>query len=445
VSARDTGPAATARRVIGVAPPPGREPSPLDGGLPWVSGVLAGAQAAALSLAVVVVPAIAVFVVTSADPANAGVAWTRAVEVGAAFWLLAHGVPYGAVTLVPLGLTALAWYAAYASARRSARPVPSALLAGIGTYVVLVVVVGALVPGASVPRAALGGVLVGTYGLGIGSLRRGDADPLRRWLRQPWSLLPAWLRAGVAGGVAASGVLVLLAALTAAGWVLAGRDAIVDVVHGLDLDTVGGPVLAIAELGYAPNLVAWAAAWLAGPGFAVGAGSHFAASGVVAGALPAVPLLGALPTNDVAGGATRWAPGLLVVAGLAAGLVVHRRLVAVRAWQPVAAALAAGVVAGLLDVMGVGAAGGAVGIGRMAAVGAAVWAVGGLAAAGAALGAGLVAPLADPVVRTRLRAVVRRSQPHEGASGGRETHDDLTAAAAAGTPSAGRSKPARTG
>jgi hypothetical protein len=401
---------AATRRVIGVAPTPSREPSPLDGGLPWVSGVLAAVQAVMLSLAVTVVPAVAVFVVTSADPSNVGVAWTRSVQIGAGLWLLAHGVPLGEVTLIPLGLTAIAWYTAYASARRSARPVPSAFLAALGTYVVLVVAVALtdkMTAGHTV-RAALGALVVGGAGLGMGVLRRGDADGLRHRLQRPSLVLPGWLRSGLVAGLVAAGALVVLAALTAAGWVLAGRGQVVGVARGLGLDTVGAAVLAVAELAYVPNLVAWAAAWLAGPGFAVGAGSHFAVGAVVAGPLPAVPLLGALPTGALAGGTTRLAPVLLVVCGLLAGVVVHRRLAAERAWEPAAAAGVAGLVAGLLVTAGVAAAGGAIGAGRMAAVGEAVWAVGALAAAGTALGAALVAVPADPRVRSALRTALRR-------------------------------------
>ncbi len=412
-------PAAATRRVIGVPPPPAREPSPLDGGLPWASGVLAAVQAVVLSLAVTVVPAVAVFVVTSAEPSNVGVIWTRSVQIGAGLWLLAHGVPLGHVTLVPLGLTAIAWYTAYASARRSARPVPSALLTALGTYVLLVVAVALADPmtAGHAVRAGFGALVVGALGLGAGVLRRGNADGLRRRVAGPWSQLPEWLRAGVRGGVVGAGVLVLLAALTAAGWVLAGRAQVDAVVRGLGLDTIGAIVLAIGELGFAPNLVAWAGSWLAGPGFAVGVGSHFGPDAVVAGPLPAVPLLGALPTELLAGGPSRLAPALLVVGGLVAGAVVHRRLVAERAWEPAAAAGVVGAVTGLLVAVGVAAAGGAIGTGRMAAIGAPVWAVAGLAAAGAALGAAAVALPAERVVRMAVRSGLSRPHPQVNQSG----------------------------
>ncbi|MBN9430265.1 MAG: hypothetical protein J0H09_27555, partial [Burkholderiales bacterium] len=51
----------------------------------WIGALLtlAAVQAVVLSLAVTVVPAVAVFVVTSADPSNVGVPWTRSVQIGA--------------------------------------------------------------------------------------------------------------------------------------------------------------------------------------------------------------------------------------------------------------------------------------------------------------------------------------------------------------------------
>jgi hypothetical protein len=62
--------------------------SDLDGAPRWVGGLLAGLQAALLSLLVVVVPAIAAFVATSSAPATDGVPWTSALQAGAGIWLL---------------------------------------------------------------------------------------------------------------------------------------------------------------------------------------------------------------------------------------------------------------------------------------------------------------------------------------------------------------------
>ena len=163
------------------------------------------------------------------------------------------------------------------------------------------------------PGASSGGAVVAGVGLGAGLLARPEA--------------PAWrelTRAGLDPGAARGAdrrrrpacsrwpSLVVVAAAVATLWVVAGRATIGDVVRGLGLDAIGGVVLAFAELAFVPNLVVWAIAWLTGSGFSVGSGTHFAPDAVVGGPLPAVPLLGALPTPDVAGPATSIVPIVLV-------------------------------------------------------------------------------------------------------------------------------------
>jgi len=194
--------------------------------------------------------------------------------------------------------------------------------------------------------------------------------------------------------VAASATVVL--------WVLAGRTTITDIIGSLGLDAVGGGVLALAEVAFVPNLVVWALSWLAGPGFHVGTGTVFSGAEVVSGPLPAIPLLGALPQPDAAGGLLTAVPLVLVVAGVVAGWWLRRRLVAAR-WTDavlacVAAAVAAGGGAGLLVVL----ASGALGPGRMADVGASWLAVGAAVAGGILIGTFLAVLPADAAVRARV-------------------------------------------
>ncbi|WP_235843163.1 cell division protein PerM, partial [Cellulomonas algicola] len=126
------------RTVPGGADRPTFFTSALDGAPRWATGALASLQAAVLSLAALTIPAVAAFVATSADPSNAGVAWPQAVGVGAALWLLGHGVPVAVasttVTLVPLGVSLLALFTCYASARRSGVATRSAYAAAVGAY-----------------------------------------------------------------------------------------------------------------------------------------------------------------------------------------------------------------------------------------------------------------------------------------------------------------------
>ncbi|WP_245612520.1 DUF6350 family protein, partial [Actinotalea ferrariae] len=152
-----------------------------DGAPAWVSGLLAGLQAAVLSFLVVTTPALAAYVATSADPSNADVGWLRAVAVAGALWLLGHGgmLPAGGVTvtLVPLGIAVLALFSAYASARRSAYPTASAWWAGVVGYLLLVVVVllgvGSAGPAGAgagaVLRTLVGAAVLATVGTGLGT------------------------------------------------------------------------------------------------------------------------------------------------------------------------------------------------------------------------------------------------------------------------------------
>lgn len=420
--------------------------SDLDGAPRWVGGMLAGLQGALLSLLVVVLPAVAVYVATSATPTAQGVAWTHAVRVAAGLWLLAHGAPLTvepSMTLLPLGLTALALFSCYASARRSGYATRSALGAGVAAYLGVLVVVG-LLAGAPVLHlvlAVMGGAVLSVVGIGTGLLRRPEAPRLRDLLAPVRDRLPEAVHRGVLAGVAALASLVLLAAALVTLWIITGRTVITHVVAGLGLDAVGGAVLAIAELAYLPTLVVWALAWIAGPGFQVGAGTSFAVDGASAGALPAVPLLGALPAPDVSGGVLRAVPVLLVLVGGLVALVLRRRLVTTRALDPVIAAAVLAGTAGLGAALLGALSGGGIGPGRMAELGPDALPLGLTVALGTGIGALLVLLPGDRHVRAMVArgarrawaGITRRPVPEEAAgstgTGGSATDPDRRAPA----------------
>jgi hypothetical protein len=365
---------------------------------------------------VVITPALAAYVATSADPANAEVGWPRSVVVGAALWLMGHGgalvVDGATVSIVPLGLTALALFAAHASARRSAQPTTAAWLAGVGGYLVVAVgvllLVGRAGPlgagGASVARTVLGAAAIAAVGLGSGTL---DRTRWRELSRPVWSRVPDAARAGVRGGVMVTALLVATAGLVTATWAVSGRAATGDVIAGLGVDMFSGALLAVAQLAVAPNLVVWAVAWLAGPGFAVGSGTLFAPSEVVSGPLPALPLLGGLPADGSPIG--RWVPVVVVLAGALAGWWLHRRLPATTWRRPFGAAGCAALVAGGGSGLLVGLAGGSAGPGRLADVGASGLGVGLVVAGLSLVGLLVVAVPADAAVRAAVRGWGRRA------------------------------------
>lgn len=373
----------------------------------WLSAAFAGAVASAAMLTACMAVGLAGWF---ASDAGAHGDTRDAIRVGAVAWLMAHGsgLTLGATTLgvVPLGLTALCAYVAFrlgrwarlTSADDDASAVVLAAVVLAGVYAVVAVLTAVL---ASVPAAQpglmpsfTGGFLLALAAGGTGLLRKGDGS---LWVER----VPLGLRAVARGAVGVA------AAVVAAGSVLVTTALALDigiaatVLSRLHADGPGSALYTLVVAAVAPNAALMGSAYLLGPGFAVGSGTLVSPSAVVLGPLPAFPLLAALPTP---GPGPAWATGLVAVPTLLAGLVGY---LTVRR-HPTAAyetgslrGLGAGVAGGALLAVAVHVAGGAVGPGRMADVGAPFLDL--LAAAVVALGLGA---LAGGVAATwRLRRV----------------------------------------
>ena len=74
---------------------------------------------------------------------------------------------------------------------------------------------------------------------------------------------------------------------------------VVAVYEGLDAGAMGGAVLTIVQLGFLPNLVVFALAWISGAGFALGVGSQAGPLGTAVGPLPSIPVFAALPAGSL--------------------------------------------------------------------------------------------------------------------------------------------------
>ena len=363
----------------------------------------AALQGWVLSVLLVVLPTLAV-ALTAAEPGDQP-GW-GAGQAGLRLWLLGHGVPQTVdgvvVSLVPLGITALAVYTLYAATRR-AQVAAGGMVTGALCYTVLTVVAALLggVGGLGVVRSVVGGLVVGGLGAGLGAARGSQAWRGVAPVSRPSPPVRAGLRAAALAGALVVGVAGLLVVV----WVVVGRGAIGEVVRGLSLDAVGGVVYAVAQLVYLPNLLVWAVAWLSGAGFVVGSGTRFAPDEVVGGPMPAVPLLGALPTWSGPYLALA-APALLVVVGAAVGFYLHRRAPAGAWWHQPAAVGTCALATAVATAVLVAAASGSAGPGRLGVVGAVWWQVGPLVGGLVGLGAALVALPGSAVLRHRARVAV---------------------------------------
>lgn len=360
------------------------------------AGLVAAAQAAGASLTIVLVPVIATWATAGFDDAS----WSQAVRFGVDGWLLAHragvAIPGGQVGLVPIGLLLVpltcCWLAGVRIARTldphadtvragvgragAALPPARALATAVAGYAALTALACVLgTTGAVRPQPApaiLGAVAISAVGVLTGAATwaaRGRRAGLRLvigWLRLPRpvrQVLPVAALVVVAQfGV---GLLLLAAAL------VAGHDRIGLLHSSLAPGLVGGVVLSLAQAVALPNLAVWAVAYAAGPGFAVGAGTTVRPGEVRLGALPAVPVLGALPDSPAPELAVWLLPTIGVVIGAVAGVRLATRA---GAWPDLLTAV--GTVAGLVGLAWCGLgwlAGGAAGPGRLAVTGPTPW------------------------------------------------------------------------
>ncbi|MGB3909183.1 MAG: DUF6350 family protein [Pseudolysinimonas sp.] len=246
--------------------------------------------------------------------------------------------------------------------------------------------------GLILPATVFGaGVVIGV----LRSRRAGDRDALGRWLDDRSPELRAAAGAALRAGIGAVAITAAVAALLVALLFVLRFPDMIGLYEALHTEVVGGIALTAGQLAILPNLVLWAVAWLVGPGFAIGVGSHVSPVGTALGPIPALPVFGALPTGDSAFGFA----GILVpvVAGFLAGVAVRpglaRALGYLAPLTVLGAAVGGGIVGGALIGFLAAASGGAAGPGRLVEVGPDPVAVGLVAALefAVAIGIGLAA------------------------------------------------------
>lgn len=410
---------------------PTRESASAVLGSPWVSGVLGAVQAVVFSLAVVVVPAIAMAVAANVQLSAATSGWTAAVPVASRLWLLGHGVPLvtgvATVTLVPLGITAVSVFAVFVSARRTIVPTRSAFWSAALVYVVgvlLVALATGSTSGMQLACAGLGGAAVVLVGLAWGLLTGPEPGPLSAQTSAVVARVPRVLRRGAHGAATTVAVLTLLSGTLTLVWVLIGWSTIGDVLGDLHLDAASSVSLGIAQLALVPNLTVYAATWMAGPGFSIGSGTHFGPDLVTSGPLPAIPLLGALPTPTTGGGIALWAPLLVGLAGVCGGWAVSRRTDSLVWWHTIVLAGIVGAGAGTFAATMVGLASGVAGPGRLADVGASSVYLGGCVALQTGVGALLALLATRAEVHGAVASAWRSARRARGAADGAGESDD---------------------
>jgi hypothetical protein len=228
----------------------------------------------------------------------------------------------------------------------------------------------------------------------------------------PWSqlarLMPARPRSIVLGMLGSVAILVAAGAALAGGSLAVHLPEVRAASDALAPGPAGAALLLLAQLAYVPNAIIWAVAYALGPGFAFGTGTVIAPTGSSLGAVPAFPMLAALPAGARAAGPA-WVPVLVLavpyLAGIFGGIVTARitptpTIEAAPLWGFLTG-MAAGALAGLAAAFS----GGPLGDGRLAAVGPSAWQVGLVAILEIGVTAALTAGAANWLI---LRRAARR-------------------------------------
>ena len=368
------------------------------GALPLV--VLAGAVSSAVGVAALAGLGLALVVVQTLDPIG-GQSVGDSVVLAGRLLLLASGgelaIASGPLVLAPLLLTlGLAWGFSQAGRgiARLRTPVgraDAARAVGVVTVVhVLLTVALALVvdaPDARVGllRTAIGATVLAGAATGWGVVRESG-------------LLDAVLERGPTGAVlrgVLAGLLAALAMCTAVVAVAIVSDAGGYAALSRSLGGAGAGAVGLLGLGLLllPNAAAAVLGLAAGPGFHVGSGTLVSVHGVTLDAVPALPMLAALPDTQAVPLVAFVSQAIPVLAGLVAGTTVGRRLgedhggSVVAGLDGILAGVLLGVAGGVLVWLG----GGSLGDGALADVGAPPIATGIAIAAQAGIAAAVAA------------------------------------------------------
>jgi hypothetical protein len=333
-------------------------------------------------------------------------------------WLVAHHIGVtvqgvGRIGLLPIGLVLLPAVLIERAGRWMTHEGHVTRLLDVGPAAVSIALPYALFTGAvavasrtsiaspSLWQAVMVGFLVALLASAFGAARA--IAPWRKLAMR----VPPRPRSVILGMLAALAVLAVFGAVLDAISLMVHISAYKQAVAALNPGIFGSVLLLLASLCYLPNSVIWAIAYVLGPGFAFGVGTAVAPSGSALGAIPAFPMLAAMPVGDRAA-FPAWLGFFVLVMPYAAGALAGLMTVKIAPTPLLEAAPAWGLLTGTLTAAVIGLcarfSGGSLGAGRLASVGPAGGEVGLVAVLEVGVTAALVAGAANwLIIRHHIR------------------------------------------
>ncbi|MFK0193641.1 DUF6350 family protein [Kitasatospora sp. NPDC090308] len=351
-----------------------------------LTDLLTGVRTALLTLSVVAVPVFGLWVLAPYGDDTA----QDAGRAACGLWLLGHGAPLGRgpravpVTVAPLLLTAVTAVLLSRAGRRQARRARGRGWARwrspLAVYAGYLLVAAFAVAQCADPQALLRSRAVADLAavalLAAAALGHGLWSGLGRPAALPRLPLPPAFWPDGAGAAVGRALAGWLLALTAGGGVLFAVAVLLGSA-GPDAQRLGGGAadwlgLLLACLLLVPNGLIWSASYALGVGFAVGADSHAGPFGTRLGPAPDFPLLTLLPTDR--------GPDWHLLVGLAplaaattAALLLGRAATRWTLTQTATTATATALAATPPGLLAAHLGGGALGPGRMSALGPVPW------------------------------------------------------------------------
>ncbi|MDO5504258.1 MAG: DUF6350 family protein [Actinomycetia bacterium] len=339
----------------------------------------------ALAGLITLVPMLVLGTVLWLTTADIQLSWAETMQAGTSFWLLGHGIPIligtGIIGIVPLALFLLVLWVGVWSAGRSTwaaaehgwRPALSVACGWALGYALLLLVVGGIAMlGPMEPRLGRwigAAIVVPALMAVVGMVRSLDHDDVDEFLER--CFVPAALRRAWRPALHATVVIVTGGTLAAIAAVALSFDEVWALQSDLRPGVAGGITLGLLQVLALPNIGVWISSFVAGPGFSIVDGASVTWSGAETALVPMVPVFAAHPQPVELPGFMPFLAGLLVVLGAWLGwqcLAATARLASLRAKAVTVMFGAAftGLLVGLLDWVG----GGALGIDRLADIGA---------------------------------------------------------------------------
>ncbi len=278
----------------------------------WPRIVLAAVEVAVISWAVLVAVSLVSFLATAQNPWLLEADWNTAISVGTDIWALSYGAPIvvgGAfLRMIPLGLTVLHILLARAGLKRARAASWQGSALFIPAYVLTVIVL-LLVTSLHAHKGwrILGALLVATLAW-VWSLRSWEWDP--QWFTKSGPYLR-----GVRDGLIATSSLAILGLVVAVVGTIAGWSRALGIQELLNASIFDLVVVWIAQLLYIPNIAAWGASWITGPGFYTASDAIITPSRADITAIPAIPLMGAFPQTEIG----MWVVLIPIAVGIALG------------------------------------------------------------------------------------------------------------------------------